>query len=76
MLEKVIGTIVIIAILALLGWALVGAINKTAILECNKLLRQSKEYPKFWITPYEKQACYELGIDIDAPIGNSYDYNN
>ena len=43
--------------------------TKSEIVQCNKLVEQSKHYDNFFITKYDDEMCKTHGIVFDAPIG-------
>ena len=64
----------ILAVIALgLGLALIvsNGMDKSEIVDCNKLVAQAEEYKsngQFYITGWQKDMCDAHGIVIDAPV--------
>ena len=52
----------------LVGWALPVLVDRQSEYECQRLLRQSQEFPLFWLTPSEKEMCDQIGVQIDARV--------
>ncbi len=55
--------IIVIIVGFFMAFALI-SISKDEIIECNKLLEQSREYPSFWSTQADKDMCQAHGIII------------
>lgn len=49
--------------------AMLYSINKSEVVRCNELIKQSGEgYTNFFISQYEQQMCSTHGITINAPV--------
>lgn len=62
-------TLLIIVVVGVAKLAVIG-IDRQAIVICEQLASQAKEFPLFWLTKSEKAMCDSIGIAIDAPVGN------
>jgi len=55
--------------IALLVWQTFEAMNKQDEIDCNKWVREAREYKgAYYITRLQKEQCDTYGINIDAPV--------
>lgn len=59
---------VVAVLLVLLAIALLYGINKQEVADCLTWQAQSKEYPEFYITQWQKAQCDAHYITVTAPV--------
>lgn len=47
---------------------LISAIEREEKSECVRWQQQAKEIEIFWLTPWQKEQCDTMGIEINAPV--------
>lgn len=58
-----------LGMITLLVWQTFEAMNKQDEIDCNKWVKEAKEYSgTYYITKLQKEQCDTYGINIDAPI--------
>lgn len=73
-IEKILVAGVLLGATFLVGWAFLTGLEKSEVVRCKELQRQSVEYkPHFFLASWEDEMCRAHGIQIDAPIGSNYD---
>jgi hypothetical protein len=63
--------LIIIAVACAIGFitVFIHGMDKQEVVNCNKLVEQSKQFDGFFITKSDDEMCRHHGIVIDAPIG-------
>jgi hypothetical protein len=61
-------TAVVIALLCLLFNITVRATDEEGKAECQKWEMQSKQFPGFYVTTWQKQQCDFYKMPVDAPV--------
>jgi len=69
-INNCVATLFALSILGLLIYGFITGLEKQQVVDCNKLVSQSKEYRNFYITSQEKKNCEEVDINVTAPISD------
>lgn len=65
---KILLTLALAALVILLGWAVDRSIDKSEIVECEKLRTQSQNYTGFYLLQWQMEQCQAHNININAPV--------
>ena len=69
LLKWLIYTVLVIAVLSLVGWAIIEGARRDVVVRCHTLQSQNEQFYLFYLTETEKMMCDDIGIIIDAPVG-------
>lgn len=61
-------TLIVIASLIGLFYAVTSALDRAERVECYKWQRHSEQFVGFYLTEWQKSQCDYHGIDINAPV--------
>lgn len=71
-MQGISGGILVLILVALLGYGFWTGMEKTEVVECLTWRSQSTEFkPTFYLLEWQKQQCDSHGIEIDAPVKKS-----
>lgn len=56
--------------LAVIGttWVVQVGVDKQARVDCLEWQNQAEQYPKFFLTHWQKEQCDDVGVTINAPV--------
>jgi len=68
-LSMVFAMIVIACLVALFAFTLIEtSLNRSEVVSCLKLQKQSKQFAEFTLAPWEEEMCATHSITINSPV--------
>lgn len=67
-IKDIIIAVLVVTLIAAFVVSIIEGLHKAEQVKCYTLQEQSREYPDFFLTIYEKEMCDFHGIEITAPV--------